>query len=148
MGVTTSPPALAPGQKYYVLFRNTSEPSQLFVWGTRQLTSFQTTDSISLGTFDVANIALNLYANYFNEKYSLTGHLWQQRPFSCVLSDAHLYNAIRYVELNPLAFGQLAVAARLDRAKVHEYILAALRGDKAEALGGVKPLNRSGRHFV
>ncbi len=42
------------------------------------------------------------YVGYFNEKYSLTGHLWEQRPFSCVLSEAHLRNTMRYVELNPV----------------------------------------------
>jgi len=43
-----------------------------------------------------------VYANRFNEKYSLVGHLWQQRPFSCVLSERHLRNALRYVETNPV----------------------------------------------
>jgi len=42
------------------------------------------------------------YVDYFNEKYSLSGHLWEQRPFSCVLSEDHLWNTMRYVELNPV----------------------------------------------
>jgi putative transposase len=42
------------------------------------------------------------YAQYFNYKKQTSGHLWQGRFFSCVLDDAHLYCAIRYVEQNPV----------------------------------------------
>ena len=43
-----------------------------------------------------------LYADYFNGKYDVSGHLWQGRFFSCVLDSPHLWNAIRYVERNPV----------------------------------------------
>jgi len=43
-----------------------------------------------------------LYVDYFNRKYRLSGHLWQERFFACVLDDSHLWNAIRYVERNPV----------------------------------------------
>jgi putative transposase len=43
-----------------------------------------------------------LYADYFNRKYELSGHLWQERFFACVLDNSHLWNAIRYVERNPV----------------------------------------------
>lgn len=46
-----------------------------------------------------------LYADYFNGKYGVSGHLWQGRFFSCVLDDSHLWNAIRYVERNPVRSG-------------------------------------------
>lgn len=42
------------------------------------------------------------YATEFNEKYRKSGHLWQLRPYSCVLDDAHAWAAVRYVERNPL----------------------------------------------
>lgn len=42
------------------------------------------------------------YSMYFNKKKGAHGHLFQGRFFSCVLDDEHLYEAIRYVELNPL----------------------------------------------
>jgi putative transposase len=42
------------------------------------------------------------YSQYFNRKRGLAGHLFQGRFFSCVLDEEHLYEAIRYVELNPL----------------------------------------------
>ena len=42
------------------------------------------------------------YAQYMNYKRRTSGHLWQGRFFSCVMDDAHLYQAIRYVEQNPV----------------------------------------------
>ena len=46
--------------------------------------------------------ALNTkYVKYFNKKYSLCGRLFGDRFFSCLLDEDHLYEAIRYVELNP-----------------------------------------------
>jgi putative transposase len=42
------------------------------------------------------------YASRFNKKYGLAGHLWQARPFSSALDEAHFWCAIRYVERNPL----------------------------------------------
>ena len=46
-----------------------------------------------------------LYAQYFNRKQKLAGHLWQGRFYSCVLDERHLYAAFRYVELNPVRAG-------------------------------------------
>jgi len=46
--------------------------------------------------------ALNTkYVKYFNKKYGLCGRLFGDRFFSCLLDEDHLYEAIRYVELNP-----------------------------------------------
>jgi len=45
------------------------------------------------------------YAQYFNKKNDLKGHLWQGRFFSCILDEQHLYNAIKYVENNPVRGG-------------------------------------------
>ena len=42
------------------------------------------------------------YAHYINRQRSAKGHLWQGRFYSCILDDAHLYRAIRYVENNPV----------------------------------------------
>ena len=47
----------------------------------------------------------SIYAMNFNTKYDFSGHLWQGRPFSCPLDDAHLWAAVRYVELNPVRAG-------------------------------------------
>lgn len=42
------------------------------------------------------------HAQRFNIKYGFVGHLWQERPFSCVLDPAHLLSTVRYVEQNPV----------------------------------------------
>ena len=42
------------------------------------------------------------YSHYINRQRSAKGHLWQGRFYSCILDDAHLYRAIRYVENNPI----------------------------------------------
>lgn len=43
------------------------------------------------------------YAQYFNKRYSRSGHLWQDRYYSkYILSDEHLYSLIRYIEYNPI----------------------------------------------
>ena len=41
------------------------------------------------------------YARYVNRQRKTKGHLWQGRFYPCVLDEAHLYRAIRYVENNP-----------------------------------------------
>jgi putative transposase len=46
------------------------------------------------------------YAQYLNVKKQRTGHLWQNRFFSCPLSETHLWAALRYVERNPVRAGQ------------------------------------------
>ena len=51
-----------------------------------------------------------LYASWFNQKTGQGGHLWQGRFFSCVLDDAHLWAAVRYVERNPVRAGLVACA--------------------------------------
>jgi putative transposase len=51
-----------------------------------------------------------IYAAEFNKKYDKTGHVWQARPYSCVLDEAHTWAAIRYVELNPVRAGIVARA--------------------------------------
>ena len=45
------------------------------------------------------------YTRHFNRKYSLSGHLWQGRFFSCVLDERHALAAARYVERNPVRAG-------------------------------------------
>jgi len=42
------------------------------------------------------------YSQYFNKKHKVTGHLWQGRFYSCPLDERHLYEAVRYIENNPV----------------------------------------------
>jgi putative transposase len=45
------------------------------------------------------------YTRFFNERYHRTGHLWQNRFYSCALDTPRLGSAMRYVERNPVRSG-------------------------------------------
>lgn len=45
------------------------------------------------------------YAQWLNRTSKRTGHLWENRYFSCPLDELHLWSAVRYVERNPLRAG-------------------------------------------
>jgi putative transposase len=42
------------------------------------------------------------YASYWNAVHRSSGHAWQGRYFSCPLDESHLWEALRYTELNPV----------------------------------------------
>ncbi len=42
------------------------------------------------------------YACYWNVAHQSSGHVWQGRYYSCPLDPTHLWEALRYAELNPL----------------------------------------------
>ncbi len=50
------------------------------------------------------------FASYWNARRSSNGHAWQGRFYSCALDESHLWNALRYVELNPVRAGIVAAA--------------------------------------
>ena len=50
------------------------------------------------------------YASYWNARQSSSGHVWQGRFYSCPLDDCHLWEALRYTELNPVRAGLAATA--------------------------------------
>ena len=45
------------------------------------------------------------YAMHFNARTKQTGHVWQGRFYSCTLDETHLWEAVRYVECNPVRAG-------------------------------------------
>ncbi|NLH17843.1 MAG: transposase [Phycisphaerae bacterium] len=45
------------------------------------------------------------YTQYVNRLHGRSGHLWQNRFFSCPLGREHFWQALRYVEQNPLRSG-------------------------------------------
>jgi len=53
-----------------------------------------------------------LYTQYVNRMHGRSGHLWQNRFFSCPLDDRHALLAVRYVEWNPIRAGICRVARR------------------------------------
>jgi len=50
------------------------------------------------------------FALNFKTRHVKRGHLWQGRFKACVLDEAHLWNAVRYVERNPVRAGIVARA--------------------------------------
>ncbi len=50
------------------------------------------------------------YARYFNTRYLKVGHLFQGRFKATVLDEAHLWNAVAYVERNPVRAGMVKQA--------------------------------------
>ena len=65
----------------------------------------------------------SVYAQWFNRKYGLSGHLWQGRFYSCALGDSQLWTAVRYVERNPVRAGIVARAEDYEwsSARAHVY---------------------------
>jgi len=42
------------------------------------------------------------YSQYYNKKMKVSGHLFQNRFFSCVLDEQHMIACARYIERNPV----------------------------------------------
>lgn len=47
----------------------------------------------------------NDYSRWLHIRQGVVGHLWQNRFFSCALDNHHLWQALRYVERNPVRAG-------------------------------------------
>jgi len=71
------------------------------------------------------------YARYRNARRNRTGHLWQNRFYSCPLDQRHLWIALRYVERNPVRANLVArpeqycwssTAAHLGSARTPEFL--------------------------
>ena len=50
------------------------------------------------------------YARWLHIRQRQTGHLWQNRFYSCPLDHAHCWAAMRYVERNPVRAGMVETA--------------------------------------
>lgn len=53
----------------------------------------------------------NDYARWLNMRRGKTGHVWQNRYYSCPLEEQHAWEALRYVEMNPVRGGLVRTAA-------------------------------------
>ena len=42
------------------------------------------------------------YTQYVNRLHRRSGHLWQNRFYSCAMDEAHFFEGMRYVECNPV----------------------------------------------
>ena len=52
------------------------------------------------------------YTQYVNRLHGRSGHLWQNRFYSCMLDEPHLWSAMSYVERNPVRARIVRVAWR------------------------------------
>jgi len=87
----------------------------------------------------VAN-AHRRYARRINTRNQWTGHLWQGRFGSVVMDEAHLYNAIAYVSLNPVRARLARRAQDWKWSSVHAHL-----SGKPDGLTMIAPvLNRTG----
>jgi len=64
-------------------------------------------DSLARGI----GITNQVYTQYINRRLHHSGHLWQNRFFSCIVGGRqHLWQAARYIERNPVRIGLAATA--------------------------------------
>lgn len=54
------------------------------------------------------------FTRYINRLHARSGHLWQNRFFSCPLDDEHYWSAMRYIERNPVRAKMVRRAWRYD----------------------------------
>jgi putative transposase len=99
---------------YLQLFRSACQRYLLRIWAYCLMTNHvhfvaipERLDSIGR----VFHWCHGAYAKYFNQKYGLTGNLWELRPHSAVLDESHAMAAVRYVERNPVRAGMVAEAS-------------------------------------
>jgi putative transposase len=98
---------------YVELLRQNSELHRLSLWGYClmsnhvHLIAVPRTDEALAQTLKHTH---GRYAAYWNARQSSSGHVWQGRFYSCPLDDSHLWEALRYVELNPVRAGLIATA--------------------------------------
>jgi putative transposase len=50
------------------------------------------------------------YASYWNARHQSSGHVWHGRYCSCPMDEEHLWQALRYTELNPVRSGLVGEA--------------------------------------
>jgi putative transposase len=65
----------------------------------------------------------NDYARWHNVRRSQTGHLWQNRYYSCPMDDIHQWEALRYVELNPVRAGMVRRAEEWPWSSARAHVL-------------------------
>ena len=69
--------------------------------------------------------AHSTYALGFNRRYRRSGHLWQNRFFSCALGADHLTAALLYVDSNPVRAGMVGDAIGYPWSSAAEHALGA-----------------------
>jgi len=75
------------------------------------------------------------YANYFNRRRGgVSGHLWQGRYYSCACDAMHAWEAMRYVERNPVRAGLVRRAEEYAWSSARAHVHAVFDGVLDEGL--------------
>ena len=63
------------------------------------------------------------YSRCVNKRFGWTGHLWANRFYSTALDGSHLWEAVRYVERNPVRAGLVARAEDYEWSSARTHVL-------------------------
>ena len=97
---------LSPQKRYFLLRKVRCLGYALMTNHTHHVLVPGRLDSLARGVGKLNND----YSRWQNIQRGLTGHLWQDRFFSCPLEDDHFWQALRHVELNPVRAGLVKYA--------------------------------------
>lgn len=96
---------------YLRLLAQYGQSAQLDIWGYCLMSNHvhlivvpRSEDSLARGV----GLAHRRYATLLNKRNGWSGHLWANRFFSTPLDETHQWQAIRYIERNPVAAGMVA----------------------------------------
>src|SRR2546427_5268480 len=95
-------------QKFLELLVHCLKRDSIDIWSYTLMTNHIHLIAVPMkekGLSEAMRDCLSDYALFFNKRYGYNGHLWQQRFYSSVLGSEHLWNAVRYVERNPVRAG-------------------------------------------
>jgi putative transposase len=102
------------GFDYLRLLRESADEAALKVWAYALMPNHVHLVAVPSKTESLARalgIAHRRYAARINRREGWTGHLWGCRFFLTPLDEAHLWSAVRYVELNPVRAGLARTAS-------------------------------------
>lgn len=98
---------------YLMLLKAAAESKRFQVWAYCLMDNHvhlivvpELEDSLTKGLAEVHS----MYSRHINFRNGWKGHIWQGPFYSCVLDEAHLIAAVRYVETNPVRAGLVGVA--------------------------------------
>lgn len=100
-------------QDYLGLLRQRAERDGLRILGYCLMSNHTHLVAVPLRPDSLARVLGQTHSQYAiarNKFGGRTGHLWQNRFYSCPLDRPHLIRALRYVELNPVRAGLVRAA--------------------------------------
>lgn len=104
-------------QQYLIWLAEHAEKCGVKVWAYCLMTNHVHIIAVPTSPDSLAGVfrALQMrQARRVNTRNDCTGHLWAGRYFSCPLDDAHLWEAVRYVERNAVRAGLAKTAEEYD----------------------------------